>query len=87
MPNHLSRLAVSLGRTRRSLVGRLANVLGAGEISETTWDELEATLLQADLGVASSMQVVANLRRYARDVGMTKCSDLQSRLREELGAI
>ena len=52
----------SLARTRKSVFGQIKTLFGATEIDEDTWDELEALLIQADLGVDTTMQVMERLR-------------------------
>ena len=39
----------SLTRTRNSVFGQIVNVLGAGEIDEETWEDLEALLENRDI--------------------------------------
>ena len=41
-----------LSRTRRSFFGRIATLLSGNDIDEDTWDDIEALLIQADLGLA-----------------------------------
>ncbi|MDX1437976.1 MAG: signal recognition particle receptor subunit alpha, partial [Anaerolineales bacterium] len=73
-----------LGRTRKSAFGRIASLLGATELTDETWDELEALLIQADLGVETSDQVIEALREMTRTEGLTKAYELRDALREEL---
>ncbi len=77
----------SLTRTRRSVFGRIANLLGAGEITDETWDELEALLIQADVGVETTLEVIETLQRRVRQEGIVRASDLYQALREELRAL
>ena len=69
-----------MSKTRGSFWGRLANVLGSSEIDDDAWDDIEAILIQADLGVNTTSQIIEDLR--AR--GITKSEDLQLALREAL---
>ncbi|RMG71656.1 MAG: signal recognition particle-docking protein FtsY [Chloroflexi bacterium] len=69
-----------LSKTRKSFFGRIANMLGNTEIDEDTWDDIEALLIQADLGVNTTTRVIQALK--AR--GITKNDELQAALREEL---
>ncbi len=43
-----------LDKTRKVTFGKIATLFGASEITEETWEELEAILLQADLGTATT---------------------------------
>lgn len=69
-----------LSKTRTSFFGRIKNILGASEIDEDTWDDIEAILIQADVGVPTTMKILDDLK--AR--GITKSEDLQLALRQEL---
>ncbi len=73
-----------LTKTRSSTFGRIANLFGASEIKADLWDDLEATLIMADLGVDTAMNVVENLQAYVKDSGITKAEELKDALREEL---
>jgi fused signal recognition particle receptor len=80
-------LRESLSRTRNVLAGQLATVLGTNEITDATWDELEVTLIQADLGVPTTTAVVERLRARAREAGFTRANQLQAALQEELAKL
>jgi fused signal recognition particle receptor len=84
MPDLLSRWKDGLARTSKATFGRLAGMLGATEITDATWDELESLLVQADLGIETAESVLASLRRQVRDRGLTRAADLQDLLRVEL---
>lgn len=74
----------SLRKTRNAVFGQIANILGAGEIDETTWEDLEALLIQGDVGVETTLALVARLRARVTDEGLYRAQDLQKVLREEL---
>lgn len=76
-----------MARTRKAIVGRLASALGVSEIAGETWDDLEATLIQADLGVPTTAALIASLRERVKVDGLTRASQLQSALRAELAAM
>lgn len=52
----------ALGKTRRNLLGRLAGFWSGSKITEQQWEELEDSLIQADLGVAVASSIVEELR-------------------------
>ena len=59
-----------LSRTRRSFFGRIATLLSSNDIDEDTWDDIEALLIQADLGLAVTQKVLDTLRSNNwRDTG------------------
>lgn len=73
-----------LERTRKSTFGRLAQLLGASEITEETWDDLEALLIQADLGVQTTLEVLDALREQVQREGITRGDDLRRALKAQL---
>lgn len=77
----------SLSRTRTSVFGQIANVLGVGDITEETWEDLEALLIQADVGVPTTLDIVDTLRQRSTKEGFYKTDQLLVALKEELRAI
>jgi len=86
MTDLLSRWRDGLSKTSKTAFGRLANLLGATEITAETWDSLEALLIQADLGLETSAEILDALKRSARAQGLTRASELYQALRAELRA-
>jgi fused signal recognition particle receptor len=84
MADLISKWRDGLSKTSKSAFGRLANLLGATEINQETWDELEALLIQADLGIETTSDILAALQRIVRDRGLTRAEELQSVLRSDL---
>jgi len=84
MADLFSRWRNGLSKTSQSAFGRLANLLGVTEINQATWDELEALLIQADLGVKTTDDVLDSLQRIVRDRGLTRADELYSLLRSDL---
>lgn len=74
----------ALNRSSKAAFGRLATVFGATEIDASTWEELEALLIQADLGIATTSEVVASLKKRVTQDGITSAQELTSLLRVEL---
>lgn len=73
-----------LEKTRKVTFGRLATMFGATEITVDIWDELEALLLQADIGIETTQQVITNLIREVDRQGIIKSSELRDLLKSEL---
>ena len=84
MADLFSKWKESLDRTRKSTFGRIAALVGATEIKADTWDELEELLIQSDLGVATTQQIIKDLRSKTNELGLTKNTELQLHLKEEL---
>jgi fused signal recognition particle receptor len=64
----------------------LAGIFGATEITEATWEDLEALLIQADLGLETTAGLIDSLRGTVRNLGLTRSSELQAMLETELRA-
>jgi fused signal recognition particle receptor len=84
MADILSRWRNGLAKTSKATFGRIAGLLGATEITSDTWDELEALLVQADLGIETATEVIESLRRLVRTEGLLRSEELERVLRSEL---
>jgi fused signal recognition particle receptor len=79
----LSTFNKGMSKTRRSFFGRIADLLGSTDIDDDTWDDIEALLIQADLGVETTRLVLDELRKR----GYRRTEDLQQGLREVLASM
>ena len=50
-----------LTRTRQSFFGRIGSLFGRGEAAPEVWESLEELLIQADVGVQTTVELVGNL--------------------------
>ena len=74
-----------LTKTRNALSGTLGAVFSAfGEVDEDFYEELEETLILADLGVETATKVVSLLRRRVRSQGLTTVEDARTALKQIL---
>jgi fused signal recognition particle receptor len=78
------KLRDSLTKTRRSFFGQISGLLGGGQITEETWEDLEALLVQADVGVNTTMVLVDNLRDQVARGKARNTNELEELLKEEL---
>ena len=74
----------ALQRTRRAAFGRLAALLGAGEITPAVWEEVEALLIQADLGPTLASKIRRELQSESGQFGLARKEELQRALRAQL---
>lgn len=84
MTDLFSKWRSGLAKTSKTAFGQLATMFGATEITQETWDELETLLIQADLGIESTDEILESLKRTVRDRGLTRADELSAALREEL---
>jgi fused signal recognition particle receptor len=84
MNNILSKWKSGLARTSKATFGQFATIFGATEITDDTWEKLEALLIHADVGVETTINILDKLEDRADREGIIKESDLMAYLREEL---
>lgn len=63
----LKRLRQGLDKTRRGLINQLRAIVGQGPLNEAAVMEIEAALLQADVGVEATDAIIALLQKKVRD--------------------
>jgi len=80
----LVRLRSRLARSQGGLGRGLLSVLSRDRLDDDAWDEIEETLLAADVGVAATQEIVARLKIRTRVEGTRSESDLRDILRDEL---
>ncbi|MQS38921.1 signal recognition particle-docking protein FtsY [Streptomyces katsurahamanus] len=83
----LVRLRARLSRSQNSLGKGLLTLLSREHLDEDTWDEIEETLLVADVGVAPTQELVERLRERVKVLGTRTPDGLRALLREELLAL
>ena len=84
-PSFLDRMKEAVTRTRENLTDRIEEVVAFGkEIDRTTLDDLEATLIGADLGTATTHEVLGRLREKADQKQIKNVDELKRLLKEEL---
>jgi fused signal recognition particle receptor len=73
-----------LKRTRQSFFGRIAQAFGATDIDQDTWDDIEALLVQADVGVATTNALLETMQSRVKRDGITRQEKLIEALKDEL---
>ncbi|MDQ3953489.1 MAG: signal recognition particle-docking protein FtsY, partial [Actinomycetota bacterium] len=75
-----------LAKSRKFFSDRLADALGrvgwVGE--EATWEDVEAALIQADVGVDTATKIVEGLKDRARERKLTDAAEVKALLADEL---
>lgn len=84
MSNVFSKWKTGLAKTSKATFGQLATIIGATEITPDTWEDIEALLIQADLGLETTDIVLEALEHRVDTEGLIKTSEFKSALREEL---
>ena len=77
------KIKAGLTKTRNAMTAVLSNVFsGFSEIDDDFYDELEESLILADLGVETSIKIVAELRRRVRSEGLRAAEDARIHLKQ-----
>jgi fused signal recognition particle receptor len=76
-----------LAKTSKAAFGQIATLFGATEITEDIWDDLEALLIQADIGVETTISVLDRLEERVDREGLTKSGEVKEALRQELRSL
>jgi fused signal recognition particle receptor len=80
----LVRLRARLARSNSALGQGLLALLSRDRLDENTWDEVEETLLLADVGAGPTGELVDRLRQRVAVLGTREPAELRAMLREEL---
>ncbi|MHA7142618.1 signal recognition particle-docking protein FtsY [Arthrobacter sp. Sr33] len=80
----LARLRARLVRSNNALGKGLLALLSRDNIDEDVWDEIEETLLLADLGTEPTMELVDALRARVKVAGSRSPAEVKDMLRQEL---
>ena len=83
----LARLRDRLARSGSPLGTRLLEVLSRDHLTQDDWDELEETLLLADVGAGPSAELIAALRTQVRVHGLREPGEVRALLRAQLIAL
>ena len=87
-PSFIERMKEAVSRTRENLAERIEDVVSIGkEIDRSTLDDLEATLIGADLGTTTTHEVLEKLRDKADRKQIKDVNELKRLLKDELLAI
>ena len=84
-PSFIERMKQAVSRTRENLAERIEDVVSIGkEIDRSTLDDLEATLIGADLGTTTTHEVLEKLRDKADRKQIKDVNELKRLLKEQL---
>lgn len=80
----IGRLRGRLSRSQGVFGQSVLGLLSAGDLDEEAWEDIEAELLQADLGVDITTKVVEELRQLIAERGVSSEAEARAMLREVL---
>lgn len=82
--NLFEKWRTGLEKTRKVAFGRISNFLGTSELDDQTWEDFEETLIQADLGMDTTIDVIDALKSRVRLQGLTQTEELITTIKQEL---
>jgi fused signal recognition particle receptor len=80
----VAQISTATERTRRSFFGQIAALFGVSTLSQELWDDLEALLIQADVGVQTTTELIKRVREQVRRAGIQDPAAAQQVLRDEM---
>ena len=81
------RLKQGLSRTRNNLTSNLSSVFRGKAVNADLLDEIEDTLIMADIGISATQQIMSDLQQRLSRKQLKDSAALQSALRENMSAI
>lgn len=78
------KIKAGLTKTREALGNTLANVFSASEIDDDFYDELEESLILADLGVDTALKAVEKLRKTVKEQHLKEAEEAKNALKQIL---
>ena len=83
--NWFNRLKSSLEKTRNRFVSQLSGLLRVGrKIDEELMEEIEEVLIQADVGVETTLTLMDNVKETVKERGLRDSSELGTVIKEEI---
>ena len=80
----MQRLKARLSKSGNPFGKALFNILAKDQLSEADWEDVEDTLLLADVGAEASEQLVKELRNDARIAGQSDPAEVRAALKDKL---
>ena len=80
----MQRLKARLSKSGNPFGKALFNILAKDQLSEADWEDVEDTLLLADVGAEASEQLVEELRNDARIAGQSDPAEVRAALKDRL---
>lgn len=81
----MSNYRSGMSKTRQGFFGRISQMLGGGgQIEDETWDDIEALLVQADLGVDTTRAVLEDTKARVRKHNVRNADQVQPHLKAAL---
>ena len=81
----LNRLKAGLSKTRDNLIGQIESLLRVGrKIDEELLEEIEEVLIQADVGIDTTLALIDNVRETVKSQGLSDSAELGDIIKKEI---
>ncbi|MGB9791664.1 MAG: signal recognition particle-docking protein FtsY [Thermacetogeniaceae bacterium] len=85
MVSFFSKLKESLVKTRQGFIEKVSQLIAVhGSINEELFEELEEVLIQADVGVAATQQIIEDIRQSVKKKKISDPSEVKNLLRQKM---
>ncbi|MBM3150081.1 MAG: signal recognition particle-docking protein FtsY [Chloroflexi bacterium] len=84
MLNLSSKTEQGVKRSRESWFSKISRLFELSSVEEGTWEELEELLIAADVGVATTEELIQRTRKHARDQKLKEGSQVRAALKAEM---
>ena len=81
------KIANALKKTKEAISRKFDALLSGGELNDEFYEELEDVLISSDVGAKASIEIVDELRVYARKNKIRSANDVRAALKEILISI
>jgi fused signal recognition particle receptor len=79
-----TQIATATAQTRRGFFSQIASLFGVSQISNELWDDLEALLVQADVGVPTATYLVKRTKERVKRTGVVDPQEVRTILHAEM---
>lgn len=87
-PGFFDKIKQGLSKTRENLAGKIQELVKhTRKLDEDFWDELEEILIQADVGMATSVELVEKIRQTAKKQHINDADEVLGLIREEVALL
>jgi len=84
----LDRLKQGLSKTRKNVIGQITSLIRLNRrIDDELLEKIEEILIQADVGVNTTMKLIDNIREIVKEQGIERSSELEGILKKQISEI
>ncbi|MGI6435318.1 MAG: signal recognition particle-docking protein FtsY [Syntrophomonadaceae bacterium] len=86
--NFLDKIKQGLSKTRENLAGKIQELVkNTRKLDDDFWEELEEILIQADVGMSTSVELVEKIRQTAKKQHINDADEVLGLIREEVALL